>query len=323
MSFLTATPLSILKSKEIGSKKTPPATVLSILPFKGTPKVVSGTTFFNMRHTAHSVGKLISGMILGHGTPVNIEIRRDAAVFGADDKEKKAMPDAKKASISIALDQLSPDALAVARMLSAEYLDAVKRPEFAALWDNPAMKEPIYTTPIKEVYSHRCPDKTKRGQKRDVPVLDLKVWFTTFPEGFKQLAGKPRTRVWNWATRQIDAAGKETFEQHTDDKGETLNAKNCGQILRGGDRIRRIEIGFDGGSVFSDGFSYAWSVYQIWTERIEGAQDVIADDSEISAPAAPIAPIASAAAPAAAAVAPAEGPIDDDAKPEAYGEGDD
>lgn len=291
MSFLTATPLSILKSKEIARKKTPPATVLTILPFNGVPKVVSGTTFFNMRHTAHSVGKLISGMILGHGTPIDIEIRRNAAVFGADDKDKKAAPDAKKASISIALQDLPADALAATRMLSDEYLEAVKRPDIAGLWDNPNMKGPTFTTPIKETYSAKCPDKAKRGMPREVPILDLKVWFTSFPFGTKQ----PRTRVYDWATRKVDAAGKETFDQRTDDEGKTLNAQNCGQILRGGDKIRRIEIGFDGGSVFSDGFSYSWSVYQIWTERTEGATDVIVDESEVCAPAPRIDPVVAGA----------------------------
>ena len=303
---LTATvdPATVIASK------TPGKSVLRIDVPEDIDKVKSyksGARFLNTKLTAHSLdGKAFAQVMYGYPEACNIPI-----LFGAPTPEEaKGGPTSARVNTCIAYDQSGELGQAI-DILDTEFREQTVA-YAAKIWKR--MGPMKVASPIKRQYGDDTTKKdssgtSMRGQMRDSPIISLSVDFTSFPQKFqKALAGKPRTVVYDWASRTVDDHGHELFNERLGDDGKPLCLTNAASIIKSGDIIRRILIASDGVSVTTTGVSFRIRLYKVWLES-----GTSTDINFLSSPMANLTFAPSTAAPAASsAAAPAASQLEPD-----------
>lgn len=289
MALNAVDPATVIASSNAG--KGP---VLQVIIPQDMAKVkdYKGAKFLNTKMTAWaSEAKPIDIIYAGRQTPLNIPI-----LFGAPEPDAgQGQSSSKRSGIGLSLPTCGETGAAL-EIMEHEFLAQVQNPAtLKKLWtdDTP----PQFPCHIKRIYGKKCKDQTKKGQRRDEALVDLKVEFGRFSDKYfkKVLAGKPKSTVYDWSSRSVDAAGQEVFSERTDNAGQTINVTNASQILATGDIIRRVALMVDGVSISDRGIALRVSIYKAWTERPKGDINYIpAPGAAAPAPAASVAPAAPA-----------------------------
>jgi len=178
-----------------------------------------------------------------------------------------------------------------------------------AMRDNnivPALKRRLNHEVVARAYRDDHKVQELRGKVRDHPLYAIKASFGTFPDNYpvRWLAGKPRTTLYDWRTRNIDPiTGVETFQLCTVD-GQTANLGNLYKILQAGAIIRRIRVSIDSAPIAKAQVSLPIALNAAWIEP--APPSAFSDDLMIGVslpppPPAPSAASTSTAAPAAPA----------------------
>jgi hypothetical protein len=95
-----------------------------------------------------------------------------------------------------------------------------------------------------------------------------------YPARFSQ-AGKRRSIIYDWASRSPTDDGKDVFSELIGADGKSINAENCGDVIRMGDVVKRIALKVESIVAHNGGISLRYFVSRVWTQRTVTRDDEI------------------------------------------------
>jgi len=114
----------------------------------------------------------------------------------------------------------------------------------------------------------------KAGETRDEPMVFMPFSLDVYPARFSQ-AGKRRSIIYDWASRSPTEDGKDVFSELIGVDGKSINAENCGDIIRMGDVVKRIALKVESIVAHNGGISLRYFVSRVWTQRTATRDDEI------------------------------------------------
>lgn len=243
-------------------------------PAAGDPRFGAGknTRFWNMtlKCTIDGVERRVNVITFGEPNALNAQCM-GAQIYtgGSDDVSAK-----KSANLSVGKSQ-APDLYAFCEMIS----NAVQ--EWATthagmIFGGGArgtFKEDKWHPAIATHYSQASRNVERAGLPMPDPICRVKISFDVFSQAFGNLAGRPRSTIYDWKSRTLTRIPgdppriESSFEILTDAKGKMANAENISDLIRRGDTIRRIQIRPDSVCYSQQGLSVRLVAHQIYIER--------------------------------------------------------
>jgi hypothetical protein len=237
--------IRVFTAKEASSSVGPDVLEISA---KKESKTFQGTTFFNIRFNIAGV-KGGSGYFNNQidtapsGEPVFEDIALVRGIADpSDQNDKRNQFEGTRMQVETTVKRAG---------LTGQFLLGIAPVYVAKVQALQASGTMIAKKPINDLiglkFSEEHKDAEKRGKPLDDPSIRFKIEpWENFPDGFpvKALVGKPRTEIYDWDTRKVDAEGRETFEIATveDDAGNKvpLTKDNIHKFINRGAVIKRI-----------------------------------------------------------------------------------